>query len=321
MAKLDILKQVQERTGTKDAFIVRDIPIGEIVVRQNVRENDGTDIDELKASIRSVGLLQPITVYKDGDGYVCVIGHRRLRAYKELYQEEPNKYHSIKAIVTDNANVIVRQLIENVQRSDLKQIELYKALKELKSQGLNYKQIAQVIGKSEGYIKNLFSGIKEVEATKEHIELIESDAVSLADFAEVRRVKDANKKRALIKARAEGKLSQKQLRTVAKKVTSHDFFNKLEVGKIDIPDVKIEIPDVRLDIQDIEIKTPDISTPSDTDTKHAVNTILTLLLHTDFTARQLHKLALLVVKEALTKTRGKEKDALIRSLRELISKE
>jgi len=320
MAKLDILKQVQERTGTKDAFVVRDIPIGEIVVRQNVRDNDGTDIDELKASIRSVGLLQPITVYKDGDNYVCVIGHRRLRAYKELYQEEPHKYHSIKSIVTDNANVIVRQLIENVQRSDLKQIELYKALKELKSQGLNYKQIAQVIGKTEGYVKNLFSGIKEIEETPENIELIESDAVSLSDFAEVRRVKDKNAKRKLIKARAEGKLSQKQLRKVAKKVMSHDFLNELDVSKVDIPDIKIEIPDIKLDIPDIDIKIPDIKTPA-INAKQAINTIITLLLNTDFTARQLHKLALLTVKEALHKAHGKEKDALIKSLHDLISKE
>lgn len=214
MAKLELLKQVQERTGTQDAGAVniRDIPIGEIQVKANVRESDNVDIDDLKASIKQAGLLQPITVYKDGDGYICIIGHRRLRAYRELYKDDKDRFHSIRAIITDDKNITIRQIIENVQRADLKPIELYHALKELKGQGLNYKQIAGVIGKAEGYVKNLFSGIKELEADPENMKLLKSDAASLSDFKDVKPVKDKAEKKKILKAKAEGKITRGQLR-------------------------------------------------------------------------------------------------------------
>lgn len=280
MARIEILKQVQERTGTKDAFIVRDIPIGEIAIRQNVRENDGTDIEELKDSIKSVGLLQPITVYKDADDYVCIIGHRRLRAFRELYQEEPDKYHSIKAIVTDGKNIIVRQLIENVQRSDLNQRELYHALKELKGQGLKYRQIAQIIGKSEGYVKNLFSGIRELERDAENMEIFKkSHDVTLSDFQKVKPVKDKSERKKLLIAKAQGKITQRELQQkVTQSRTNHFSANGAEVE------------------------------------------ILDLLKKNYFTANQLHRLARCIVKEAVSKTQGRDRKAIIETILKIIHK-
>jgi ParB family chromosome partitioning protein len=73
MAKLGMLKNVQSGTGTRDSrtvmLTVKDIPVGDISIKENIR-GAYTGIDELKASIRQHGLLQPITVYSENDGYI-----------------------------------------------------------------------------------------------------------------------------------------------------------------------------------------------------------------------------------------------------------
>jgi len=298
MAKLELLKQVQGRTGTQDAGAVniRDIPIGEISVKQNVRESDNVDIDDLKASIKQAGLLQPITVYKDGDEYICIIGHRRLRAYRELYRDDKDRFHSIRAIITDDKNITVRQLIENVQRADLKPVELYHALKELKGQGLNYKQIAGVIGKSEGYVKNLFSAIKEIEDDPENMELLKSNAASLSDFHETRRVKDKAKKKELIKSKAKGEITRGQLRERVKsqKVMPHDFSEKEAKGK--------------------QRENEQRANKGKSNEADFINQFYSL----DLDAFQLGKITRAVVGGALSKTRGKDRQAIIADIQKII---
>jgi ParB family chromosome partitioning protein len=95
MAKAGLLKNVQLRTGTQDSHSVniqvKDIPIGDINIRENVRK-DYTGIDELAESIRQHGLLQPITVYTGGDQYIVKTGHRRLMACQSLYQTDPERF-------------------------------------------------------------------------------------------------------------------------------------------------------------------------------------------------------------------------------------
>jgi ParB family transcriptional regulator, chromosome partitioning protein len=147
MAKAGILKNLQSRTGTKDnsavSLTVKDIPIGEIQIKENIRSNyDDAELEELQASIREYGLIQPITVYAAEDGYAVKIGHRRLMAYKMLYKEEPERYHSIRCIISDNQNTVFIQLIENIQRVDLSQIDLCNAYTALKDKGMTMKEIA-----------------------------------------------------------------------------------------------------------------------------------------------------------------------------------
>jgi len=105
--------------------------------------------------------LQPITVYAFKDGYAVKIGHRRLLAYKMLQQREPEKFPNIRSIISDEKNIALIQLIENVQRVDLSQTDLFNALNELRDQGMSLKQIGQVTGKTEGYIKSHFVGVNE----------------------------------------------------------------------------------------------------------------------------------------------------------------
>jgi ParB/RepB/Spo0J family partition protein len=167
MPKLNILN-VSERTGTEDSravsLSIKDIPVGEISVKANIR-TEYDSLDELTTSIRQYGLLQPITVYKDGDAYHIKTGHRRFLAFKALYAESPDRYHSIRCIISDAENIPIIQLVENIQRLDLSQLDLFNALNALKEQGLSLKQIADMMGKSEKY------DIKRIIGTDETVKL------------------------------------------------------------------------------------------------------------------------------------------------------
>lgn len=214
MAKLNIRDQVSKRTGTEDSrevsLSIKDIPIGDISIKENVRK-DYTDLAGLRDSIRQYGLLQPITVYQDGGGYAVKTGHRRYLAYLELYREEPDKFHSIRCILSNAHNVAVVQLVENVQRVDLSGRELYEALTALREQGFSHSQIAELMGKSEGYIKNLFMGVKELNNSPSLKELVSHINVTLPDIVGTKGIPDEQARIKLLQQRAEGKLTQADL--------------------------------------------------------------------------------------------------------------
>jgi ParB family chromosome partitioning protein len=111
--KLGGLRDVQSRTGTTDnravSLTVKDIPVGDIQIKENIRR-EYSGLEELQASIREHGLIQPITVYKEGDSFIVKIGHRRYMAYQRLAREDPDRFHSIRCIVSaSNENTAVIQ--------------------------------------------------------------------------------------------------------------------------------------------------------------------------------------------------------------------
>jgi ParB/RepB/Spo0J family partition protein len=75
----------------------RDIPIASIdLADENVRTPSESGIEELKASIQRLGLIQPVVVLPKGGRYSLIVGQRRWIAFKELGRE------SIPAIVVHN---------------------------------------------------------------------------------------------------------------------------------------------------------------------------------------------------------------------------
>jgi ParB family chromosome partitioning protein len=220
MAKLgNIREQVKGRIVTQDSrsvdISIRDIPIGDIEIRRNIRQ-EYTDIEGLKESIQQHGLLQPITVYREDDTYIVKTGHRRYKAFQLLSKEEPDIFHSIRCIVSNADNVAVIQLVENVQRVELSQRELYEALSTLREQRLTLKQIAELMGKSEGYIKNLFIGINEISRDQNLKELISHAGVTIQDIVETKGVAGDQKRLDLLNARKSGEINRDELRKKAK---------------------------------------------------------------------------------------------------------
>lgn len=112
---------------------------------------DEEALAELSESIKNDGLLQPIVVTEDIDGYVLIAGERRLRAHKLA------KIKDIRAIVLNSDEQKMRQfaLIENIQREQLNSVELADAYQELlKLHELTHEELSVRIHKSRTHITN-----------------------------------------------------------------------------------------------------------------------------------------------------------------------
>jgi ParB family chromosome partitioning protein len=215
------LRALSGTTGTQDSNaisrMVKDIPVGDIQIKANVRkEYSGTE--ELAASIRQYGLIQLITVYPDGEGYTVKTGHRRFLACQQLAKEDPDRFANIRCLISDGENTEIVQLVENIQRADLTGAELGDALTELKNQGLSHKQIAEFLGKSEGYVKNLFMGVNEVNKNEKLKEAISHAGMTLEDINATKNIPDEEQRLALLKQRKEGNLTRKELRRKANEI-------------------------------------------------------------------------------------------------------
>ncbi|MDQ7045322.1 MAG: ParB/RepB/Spo0J family partition protein [Sulfurimonas sp.] len=112
---------------------------------------DEEALSELSESIRNDGLLQPIIVKEDIDGYVLVAGERRLRASKLA------KLKTIRCIIVSSDEDKMRRLalLENIQREDLNAIELARSYEELiKIHEITHQELSLMIHKSRTHITN-----------------------------------------------------------------------------------------------------------------------------------------------------------------------
>lgn len=133
---------------------VQEISITEIVPnpqqpRQEFAENE---LNDLAASIKEYGIIQPLIVMKVGDGYQLVAGERRLRAAKIA------KLSTAPVVIRDydDAALAAVALIENLQREDLNPIEEAAAYYRLRDEfSLTQAQIATKVGRSRPYITNM----------------------------------------------------------------------------------------------------------------------------------------------------------------------
>ena len=113
---------------------------------------DDAEIASLAASIREVGILQPIVVRKSGDSrYEVVAGERRLRAAKVA------GLATVAVVIRDtgDSDLLHEALIENIHRQDLGPIELAEAFRALIEElGLKQEELAERVGVSRSHIAN-----------------------------------------------------------------------------------------------------------------------------------------------------------------------
>jgi len=113
---------------------------------------DDEALQELAASIREIGILQPPVVRRSGDNqYELIIGERRLRAAKLA------GLSTIPVIIRETSdNELLREaLIENIHRSNLNSLEEAAAYNQMLSDfGLTHDELAKKIGKSRPVISN-----------------------------------------------------------------------------------------------------------------------------------------------------------------------
>ncbi len=117
------------------------------------RNFDQADLDDLTASIREKGIIQPLIVRPaSGDTYEIVAGERRWRA-AQLAQ-----LHEAPVLVRDfsDTEVLEIAIIENIQRADLNPIEEAAGYRQLMDRfGHTQEKLGEALGKSRSHIANL----------------------------------------------------------------------------------------------------------------------------------------------------------------------
>lgn len=116
------------------------------------RRFDPARLEELAASIREGGILQPLIVRRTGDGYELVSGERRLQAARLA------GLPTVPVILRDldDRQMLVLALVENLQREDLNPVDEAEALGRLAEEfGLSHDEVGRVVGKSRTHVTNM----------------------------------------------------------------------------------------------------------------------------------------------------------------------
>jgi len=109
------------------------------------------DLQELTDSIKAQGILQPLLVRKDADGYELIAGERRLRAAKRASLDQVPVV--LKRV--DDDKMLEIAIVENIQREDLNPIEEAEAYHRLITQlNLTQDQASARVGKSRSAVAN-----------------------------------------------------------------------------------------------------------------------------------------------------------------------
>lgn len=142
-----------QRKGEFLSTRVQYIPLGRIRPnpQQPRRSFDEEGLAELAASIRSCGILQPLTVRRAGEGYELVAGERRLRAARIAGLRE------VPCLVTQvgEEDSALLALMENLQRRDLDCWEEAQAIARLISRyGLSQEEAARRLGRAQPTVAN-----------------------------------------------------------------------------------------------------------------------------------------------------------------------
>jgi ParB family transcriptional regulator, chromosome partitioning protein len=196
-------RQGRARGGVRNIDVDRITPNPE----QPRMSIDQAGLDELSASIREHGVLQPILVRPlEGGEFQLIAGERRWRA------SQAAGLSTIPALVEeiDDDTALEISIIENLQREDLSPLDeaaMYDRM--VHDHGYSVRRLAQKIGKDKGYLENR---LRLADAPEEIRELVSLRKDTLSHAYELLKVDDPKKRRRLASQVARGELTLIKLR-------------------------------------------------------------------------------------------------------------
>lgn len=163
---------------------IQEIPCAEIKKQELQRSVSEKGIGELASSIRTMGIIQPLIVAKDGNDYCLIAGQRRLAAAKMA------RLSTVPCIVikADHEQALVTSITENIHRESLDPVteaDMYRYLKVTLRK--NHRQISKMVSKSEAYISQRINMLDWLPAL---LHAVKSGAIGFSVGRELARVKE-----------------------------------------------------------------------------------------------------------------------------------
>jgi ParB family transcriptional regulator, chromosome partitioning protein len=154
-----LMADVSQESGVQEPSVSRrpdqTVPIEKLKANPNQprRTFNQGDLDDLAASIKEKGILQPLIVRPiEGGDYEIVAGERRWRA------AQISQLHDVPVLIRDldDTEVLEIAIIENIQRADLNAVEEAAGFRQLMDKfGHTQEKLAAALGKSRSHIANL----------------------------------------------------------------------------------------------------------------------------------------------------------------------
>ena len=168
-------------------------------------EFDEEALEELADSIRQLGLIQPITVKRDGEKYIIISGERRWRASEKAGLKTMPAY--IREV--DDTTLHAMALVENIQREDLNAIEISLGMQRLIEEcGLTQEALAERLGKKRSTVANY---LRLLNLPDEVQLAVKSGIISMGHAKAIAGAEGKTKQLSLLKRCIKSNLSVRQL--------------------------------------------------------------------------------------------------------------
>jgi len=207
---------------------------------------DEKALEDLAQSIRNLGIIQPITLRKDGDKLIIISGERRYRASKLAGLKSVPAYIRL----VNDQELLEMALVENIQREDLDAIEVALTYQRLLEEiGLTQENLSSRVGKERSTITN---ALRLLRLSPEIQNAIRSGEISAGHGRALVSIEDPVLQQELFQKIVAGGLSVRQAEKEANllkkpatagktKAALPNEYKKAEKNLADILDLKVEI--------------------------------------------------------------------------------
>ncbi|MBM3212567.1 ParB/RepB/Spo0J family partition protein [Candidatus Poribacteria bacterium] len=209
---------------TSDRVIT--VPVDDITPNpyQPRLQMDTEGLEELAASIKEKGVVQPIIVRTQGNKYEIIAGERRLRASRLAGLSE------IPAIVreVDDGEAMALAITENIQREDLNAMELARAYSVLMNEfKLTQEQLSQAVGKSRPAVANI---LRLLQLPQEIQNYVLSGKITMGHARALLALEKENQRISVCNRVIELDLSVRQTEKLVQKLLSQSESQKKEIS-------------------------------------------------------------------------------------------